>query len=235
LRITRKIAGQRNKFLAASKEAIAWYIKMKPFNLSTNRPTYEILKHITGNLQRVQEWSLLALKINHELGDSSQVIDGSKTLEEVVIESLTDHLQSDYRALFEQCSNGPCRRLLDVSSEQVDWGSLASFLLDIAHSAPQENGVPLFTAGGKGRFNAGRIVITRGAADRISEHVVNRLLGRHFSGDWGDLGEFDWVENDRSLEFGGRLMSVYNCNDQAVWIITEADRSATTVLLPNEY
>ena len=61
-------------------------------------------------------------------------------------------------------------------------------------------------------------------------------LVRHIAGDWGDVGEHDRRENELSLVRGFRLLSAYTLNSGTkIWIITEADRSATTVLLPEEY
>jgi hypothetical protein len=62
------------------------------------------------------------------------------------------------------------------------------------------------------------------------------FLSRHACGNWGDLCEADRQENARALRQGGRLMSTYTLkNGQTLWIITEADRSVTTLLLPLEY
>lgn len=65
------------------------------------------------------------------------------------------------------------------------------------------------------------------------------LLQRHLSGDWGEVCKADARENERSLKHGWRIMSVYEVNpcgvSRRLWIITEADRSSTCVLLPNEY
>jgi len=58
---------------------------------------------------------------------------------------------------------------------------------------------------------------------------------RHASGDWGDLDAHDRRENERSLEHGWRLLSSYPVGEGRVWVITEADRSVTTILLPDEY
>ena len=61
------------------------------------------------------------------------------------------------------------------------------------------------------------------------------LLARHRSGDWGELNEQDRRENELSLEHGWRVLSSYPIGEGRVWIITEADRSYTTILLPEEY
>lgn len=85
-------------------------------------------------------------------------------------------------------------------------------------------------------FSPGRIVITRGANDALPKSEVTGALGRHLCGDWGECGPGDWEENELALGEDFRLFSVYRTHAGVkFWIITEADRSATTVLLPEEY
>ena len=88
------------------------------------------------------------------------------------------------------------------------------------------------------KFNPGQIVATPGALEafqRAGESPLD-LLARHLAGDWGEVDEHDRLENEFSLENGLRLMSVYTLRDGTkIWVITEADRSATTFLLPDEY
>ncbi|MBX9681656.1 MAG: hypothetical protein K2X38_23105 [Gemmataceae bacterium] len=85
-------------------------------------------------------------------------------------------------------------------------------------------------------FPPGRMCVTDEAfATLVAEDVMKSLL-RHLTGDWGDCGKEDWKENDFSLKESLRLFSVYHDRKGTkFWIITEADRSATTVLLPSEY
>ena len=85
-------------------------------------------------------------------------------------------------------------------------------------------------------FQHGHILATPGAL-QMAASGVNLLayLKRHLNGDWGDLDEHDKGENEQSLDFGYRLLSAYNTPQGRLWIITEADRSATTLLCPNEY
>jgi len=88
------------------------------------------------------------------------------------------------------------------------------------------------------RFPLGRIVATPGALIALAEagQTPQEFIRRHEMGDWGDLDEEDRRENERSLEDGCRLLSAYHVRDGTkIWIITEADRSATTLLLPSEY
>ncbi len=83
-------------------------------------------------------------------------------------------------------------------------------------------------------FPLGRIVATPGALDLDVNFYP--YLHRHQCGDWGDLGEEDKTENDFSVAHDLRILSAYRTPSGAkFWIITEADRSATTVLLPSEY
>jgi hypothetical protein len=88
------------------------------------------------------------------------------------------------------------------------------------------------------RFPLGQTVATPGALEALAAagQAPAELLARHQSGDWGDLHEEDKAENDLSLEKGYRLLSAYILHTGVkVWVITEADRSATTILLPEEY
>lgn len=86
------------------------------------------------------------------------------------------------------------------------------------------------------KFELGRTLITPNAAAVLNPLDVTRALGRHARGDWGDVCEQDAAENRLSLREGSRLFSVYHdSNGIAFWVITEADRAATTVLLPDDY
>lgn len=89
------------------------------------------------------------------------------------------------------------------------------------------------------RFEMGRLLVTPGADQALKEANVSLLLllVRHSRGDWGDLDEDDKAANDAAMASGeDRILSSYVLpSDENVWIITEADRSATTALLPSEY
>ncbi|QDU80470.1 hypothetical protein Pla110_22000 [Polystyrenella longa] len=87
-------------------------------------------------------------------------------------------------------------------------------------------------------FNLGQIVATPGAIatfERVDELMV-ALLSRHVRGDWGVLHEEDKTANDEAVTEGFRILSAYKLSDGTkIWIITEGDRSSTTILLPEEY
>jgi len=88
------------------------------------------------------------------------------------------------------------------------------------------------------KFSLGRIVATPGALEALEEANQNpfEFLERHQAGDWGELCEEDKSENEFSLKNGFRILSAYRTlHDVKVWVITEADRSVTTLLLPHEY
>ena len=86
------------------------------------------------------------------------------------------------------------------------------------------------------KFPLGRTVITPNALERLTNDDVQAALARHADSDWGDVCPEDRQENELSLREGFRLFSVYHsAAGEKFWIITEADRSATTVLMPEDY
>jgi hypothetical protein len=88
------------------------------------------------------------------------------------------------------------------------------------------------------KFPLGQIVVTSGARGAIQQAGIspNTLLDRHVRGDWGIVHTGDEGLNDEALLTGGDIHSVYILSTQVtIWIITQWDRSVTTILLPNEY
>ena len=88
------------------------------------------------------------------------------------------------------------------------------------------------------RFPLGRTVATPGALEALARAGETPLpyLVRHSAGDWGDLDRDDKTENESAVKAGLRIFSAYLLTDGTrIWVITEADRSATTILLPEEY
>lgn len=86
------------------------------------------------------------------------------------------------------------------------------------------------------KFSTGQVVMTPNAQEAMIQHKINfgTLIRRHVNGDWGDVCDEDRQTNEASLKNGGRLMSVYK-ESVTIWIITEWDRSVTTILLPEDY
>ncbi len=82
----------------------------------------------------------------------------------------------------------------------------------------------------------GRTVATPAVIDAVPYKELADALGRHMRRDWGNVCEADWIANDRALKRGERLLSSYSARDGTeFWIITEWDRSYTTILLPSDY
>jgi hypothetical protein len=85
------------------------------------------------------------------------------------------------------------------------------------------------------KFPLGHVVITANASQHLDTIAVNEALRRHAGGDWGDICAEDACENEYSLTHGFRLLSAYGTGERRFWLITEADRSVTTVLMPSDY
>lgn len=84
-------------------------------------------------------------------------------------------------------------------------------------------------------FEMGRVVMTANASDQLDFAAIYEGLRRHASGDWGDLPDDDRQMNETAVKEGERLLSAYGEGEKRFWIITEADRSVTTVLMPDDY
>ncbi|HSH96640.1 MAG TPA: hypothetical protein VK968_21000 [Roseimicrobium sp.] len=84
----------------------------------------------------------------------------------------------------------------------------------------------------------GQLVATPGALAALTAtgQTPEEFLGRHRNGDWGEVSADDWQANNDALTAGDRILSAYRLKDQTkIWVITEADRSVTTILLPDDY
>lgn len=86
-------------------------------------------------------------------------------------------------------------------------------------------------------FKLGSIVATPGALELCEQHSIDprALIGRHAGGDWGDLDSDDVAANVHAVQHDLRILSSYKFKQGKLWIITEADRSSTCLLLPSEY
>ena len=88
-------------------------------------------------------------------------------------------------------------------------------------------------------FELGLVVITSGINDKLDNVRFSKeltvALHRFTNADWGEMEQEDIEANNEALRNGERLFAAYNTSEGKIWIITEADRSATTILFPNEY
>jgi hypothetical protein len=90
----------------------------------------------------------------------------------------------------------------------------------------------------KAKVSLGQVVATAGAVEAMREsgQTPGFFLMRHAAGDWGEVDADDWSLNDRAVIDGTRLLSAYRTlKGERLWIITEADRSVTSILRPDEY
>ncbi|MDZ4779942.1 MAG: hypothetical protein SGJ19_06800 [Planctomycetia bacterium] len=126
--------------------------------------------------------------------------------------------------------------LLAAALDEVNWFEIARNLLtDCFPVAAAESTTPPPQPVGP-KFEPGKIAGTPAALAAVSHDDIAAALDRHLRGDWGFVCPADSRENARALEVGGRLFSVYEAANQTrFWLITEADRSVTTVLLPSDY
>lgn len=116
----------------------------------------------------------------------------------------------------------------------VHWDSDAQAWCSTLHTAEEET----TPQAGALLFELGTIVATPGALDalRAAQQLPYAFLQRHARGDWGEVEAEDWQANDRAVQQGQRLLSVYTTRKGVrIWLITEWDRSVTTLLLPSEY
>lgn len=102
---------------------------------------------------------------------------------------------------------------------------------------PESASAPASTDRKRPLFPLGAVVATPGALDLLDRHGVDatQLLARHQSGDFGTVCADDANENMFAIQHGSRILSAYEVGCERLWIITEADRSSTTLLLPEEY
>lgn len=133
----------------------------------------------------------------------------------------------------------PAAKLLAHALLEVDWMEIAEHMIAEIREEDDRPRIwkgPRPGAGAEPKFSLGQTYSTAGALDAVDPFEMMTALARHHRGDWGDCCPEDWESNEAALVHGSRLLSVYHTSDdQRFWIITEWDRSATTILLPSEY
>jgi hypothetical protein len=110
---------------------------------------------------------------------------------------------------------------------------MSNSIIEVA--VPEGEFLKLFIAMPATKFPLGQIVITANASGRLDAVAVIDGIRRHARGDWGDLPPEDAETNKFGLKHGERLFSAYGKGEKRFWIITECDRSVTTVLMPEDY
>jgi hypothetical protein len=185
----------------------------------TNYVTWSVHLWLTNEQGSYLHWKKRTREI---LGDQSLDDENSPT----ALARLGDEIRE---AVHDECSiqrANLAADLMDAALSEVDWCEIAQEFIDDA--TPPSNRL--------GLFSLGTVVATPGVVEHVPHEDRINALARHSKGDWGDTCPEDWAENELSLKEGFRLLSIYHSKAEVkFWIITEADRSATTILLPEEY
>ncbi len=192
----------------------------KTYNGWTNYETWAVHLWITNEQAPYFHWKDRAWEI---LGDQTKYEDDA-TGEAVQLANEIREAITDECTIATACLASD---LMTAALEKVDWIEIAQAFVEDA--TPPKSNRP-------GLFSLGKILATPGALEKVPHEERVEALARHARGDWGDTGPEDWAENELSLKEGFRLFSVYHTGSKLkFWIITEADRSVTTILLPEEY
>ena len=194
--------------------------KKTTYNGWTNYETWAVNLWITNEQASYLHWTGRAWEI---LGDQSKDEDDATSAAAQLAEEIRE-------AIEEECaipSANLASDLMNAALSKVNWFEIAQAFMEDAKPPPSNR---------PGLFSLGGIFATPGALAQIPPDERIKALARHTRGDWGDTGPDDWAENELSLKEGFRLFSVYHTESKLkFWIITEADRSVTTILLPDEY
>ncbi len=208
----------------------------RQFNGWSNYETWCVNLWLENSAPVHSHWREQARLCIEHAPDSRLVWDENYTDREAAILLLAQQLECSVTGHIPPRQADVYSDLLTAALGEVDWQEIASHLLTDCPpgTPPQAGSTPIKSRGPK--FDSGKIVVTPAALAAISQDDIAAALDRHFDGDWGNVCPDDALENDDALKVGERLLSVYDAANQTrFWIITEADRSITTVLLPSDY
>ncbi len=190
------------------------------YNGWTNYETWAVHLWLTNDEGSYRHWTDRAEVLHGECGDEPDE-------SESALRQLADEIRD---AVEDECTLPTAclaSDLLATALGEVNWHEIALAFVD--EVTPPKVDAPSV-------FPLGQLVATPGAVEHVPNEDRIEALTRHSRGDWGDTDPEDWAENDLSLKEGFRLLSVYHTKSMLkFWIITEADRSVTTILLPDEY
>jgi hypothetical protein len=216
----------------------------------TNFETWAVnlwINNDRGSYEHYRELAEIALE------DTVESYEGKldKTAREEATGLLAQRVRGEVEAAAPELGGTLYSDLLNAALSKVDWLEIAAaFFEDFEPDETSGEGdqddedAKAFEAikrerqarQGQPLFDLGRTVSTPGALDALTLDEIATAFSRHANGDWGDVCREDWEENELSLREGFRLLSVYHTARGAkFYVITEANRSATTVLLPSEY
>ena len=203
----------------------------KAFNGWTNYETWAVHLWLNNEESTYRYWREQAEKWTTQALHLPQVLTGDWTAEQAQRFRLADQLQEEFEDASPLTEPTAYTDLLNSAIGEVNWHEIAEAFL-----AGNQEVTPKTQPAKTPAFHSGQFAVARRAFDTLPPEEIATALSRHLAGDWGDVCEEDRQENKLSLKEGFRLFSVYHAADGTkFWIITEADRSATTVLLPEEY
>jgi len=203
----------------------------KTHNGWTNYETWAVALWLDNEESSYQYWRTVA-------DETIQLVKLPEERLEDAATTLADRIKGEILDGIPTALTGFCADLLQAALEEVNWLEIAENFLGerrVDEEAEIWKG-PRPAPDADPRFPLGQIVSTPGVLDLIDQVEVMTALARHHRGDWGVCCPEDWESNEEGLRDGFRLFSVYRSGrGEKFWIITEADRSVTTILLPCEY
>ena len=206
------------------------------YNGWANYETWCVALWLNNEEASYRYWRDAARQAVTDAPDASQVKNGVWSVSEASRHLLAEQLRETILDSDKLKDPSFFTDLLRAAIDAVDWQEIAvdfleGFLPEVVQATPTA-----ITDAVEPRFSLGRIALTPGALATLAEGAIRTALERHGQGDWGLVDAEDAQENLIALKEGFRLFSVYE-DAEAVrfWVITEADRSITTILLPSEY
>ncbi len=231
----------------------------REYNGWKNYETWCVHLWLANDQGTYRYWRDAARQHRREAPVCSNVEEGIWSVEQATRFNLADQLRSELEEASPLGVASMFSDLLTAALSEVDWHEIADAFLEDLEPDPEdddektdqadEDDEQAYSAAEFERvkrerverpkgplFELGQVVSTPGALDALSREDIGDALARHHRGDWGEVGRHDWRENETALREGFRLLSVYRgANAVKFWVITEADRSSTCVLLPEEY
>ena len=206
------------------------------YNGWANYETWCIALWLGNEEHNYRYWRDAAQQAAKDAPDSPQVKEGLWTVEEAAINQFADQLHAQVHDSERLKDSEFCMDMLLAALRAVDWCEIAADFLGDFLSPEKQAASPALTKPDQPRFSLGKIALTPGALKTLAKGAFRTALERHVRGDWGLVDAEDAAENELALREGFRLFSVYEDAELTrFWVITEADRSSTTILLPDEY
>ncbi len=216
------------------------------YNGWSNYETWAVALWLDNEEDASTYWRLTAREVARAAATDPEVTGGWMSAARLTRHRLARRLRDELEADAPDLGATLYADLLGSALDAVDWDEVAGSYLDDVGNDPTPApgtaggitaGPPVMTlALDRAKFPLGRLVCTPGAGDVVPPAEVAAALDRHLAGDWGEVCPDDRAENDLSLRDGLRILSTYRTEHGVkFWVITEADRSVTTVLLPDEY